>query len=257
MKIFNTTYNIESNINKKIVLISDLHYYNKKNIFILNKVLDKIKIINPDYVCIAGDIIDHSTVFDLDLLIDWLIKLSSFYKTIVVIGNHEYYVNKKDKIYNLDNSFIEKISNINNLYFLNNKSIIIDNINFIGLDLGKEYYINNSVNININTYIKKDCYNILLCHSPMNIDKIINNDIDLVLCGHMHGGLVPKIFRKIIKNYGIIDPNKKLFPKYVYGLKNINKTNLITTSGITVLSHSNLLKFLNFIYSSEIVIINF
>ena len=60
----------------------------------------------------------------------------------------------------------------------------------------------------------------------------------------------------LFKSYGIIDPNKKLFPKYVYGLKQINKTNLITTSGITVLSHSNSLKFLNFIYSSEIVTIN-
>ena len=256
MKIFNTTYNIESNINKKIVLISDLHYFNKKNIFILNKVFDKIKIINPDYVCITGDIIDHSTVFDLDLLINWLIKLSSKYKTVVVIGNHEYYVNKKEKIFNLDNSFIEKLSNINNLYFLNNKNIIIDNINFIGLDLGKEYYINKTINININNLIKKGYYNILLCHSPINIDKIINDNINLVLCGHMHGGLIPKCFRKIIKKAGIIDPNKKLFPKYVYGLKRINKISIITTSGITVLSHFNLLRLFNFIYSSEIVIIN-
>ena len=200
MKIFNTTYNIESNLNKKIVLISDLHYYNKKNIIILNKVFDKIKIINPNYVCITGDIIDRSTVFDLDILINWLVKLSSAYKTFVVLGNHEYYVNKKEKIFNLDNSFIEKMSNINNLYFLNNKNIVIDNINFIGLNFGKEYYTNNLLNVNLNNYVKKEYYNILLCHSPIDIDKIINNDISLILCGHMHGGLTPRFIQKLWNN---------------------------------------------------------
>jgi len=101
-------------------------------------------------------------------------------------------------------------------------------------------------------------YNILLCHSPINISKeeIINNiNVDLVLCGHMHGGIVLRILRPIFKTGGFISPQKKLFPKYAYGNIKVNKTNIITTSGIKVLSKRYINKLTN-LFPSEIAIIN-
>ena len=59
-KIIKKNYDIESKINKKIVLLSDIHYYNKKDIKKLNKILKKIQSINPDYICISGDLIDEA-----------------------------------------------------------------------------------------------------------------------------------------------------------------------------------------------------
>ena len=78
-------------------------------------------------------------------------------------------------------------------------------------------------------------------------------NIDLVLCGHMHGGLVPRFLRKIFKNSGLINPSKKLFPKNVYGKIIKQKSSIIITSGITVVSHLNSFRILKNFFASEIV----
>ena len=256
MKIINKYYNINK-LNKTIVLISDIHYYDKKDIYLLNKVLDNIKHINPDYVCIAGDITDKSYVNDEDYLINWLKKLSNNYKTIGILGNHEYYIDKKEKDFGLNNALFDKLKNIDNLYLLQNNNVLIDNINFIGLDLGIKYYFNeNKSNIDINKYIDNKHSNVLLCHSPEDIDDIINGkNIDLVLCGHMHGGIVPRILRPLFKTRGIISPTRKFFPQYAYGLKKVGGTCVITSNAIRVISHINKFYMFRFLFSSEIVVI--
>lgn len=264
MKIRNKVYNISDKLNKKIVLISDIHYYNKKDIIKLNKVLDNIKNIKPDYICISGDTLDNANVKNFDLLKEWLNKLSNICIVIMVLGNHEFYKDKKNKIFEFNKNYINKIKKINNLYLLDNDNLIIDDINFIGITLPIKHYMNNmECEEEFKTYIKniktKDkYYNILLCHSPVNISKeqiIKNIDVDLVLCGHMHGGIIPNFLRGIFKTKGLISPYRKLFPKNVYGNIKIGKKHIIITSGITVLSRGHFI-FFNNVFSSEIVEIN-
>ena len=257
MKIINKNYKINSKLNKKICLISDLHYLNKKDIKRLYYVLDSIKKTKPDYICIPGDIIDKSKIFDEDLFINWLKELSKISKIVISIGNHEFYVNKSKKIFILNYKLLNKISKINNVYLLNNKNVEIDNINFIGLTLPIQFYWNSKNNINnlMNRFdIDSKYYNILLCHSPINILKnsFNNKNINLVLCGHMHGGVVPRFLRPIFKSNGIISPSKKLFPKHAYGKLKVNDTDIIITSGIKATPYN----ILNIFLRPEIVIIN-
>lgn len=264
MKIVNKTYDLSSNLNKSIVLISDIHYYEKEQINHLNKVLDNIKKINPDYICISGDIIDKANIPNFDDFIKWLNKLAKITKVIAVLGNHEFYVNKRKHEYKLNEFNIDRIKKTKNLYLLDNDNLILDNINFIGLTLPIEHYMyQNESKEDFKKYIKniksnKNYYNVLLCHSPINIveeDIIKELDINLVLCGHMHGGIVPNFLRKVLGHNGIISPSKSLFPKNVYGhIKKDNK-NIIITSGITMLAQSHLKQFNKFLYS-EIVKIN-
>lgn len=255
MKIRNKKYNIDNKLNKKIVLISDIHYENKKDIKILNNLLDNIKRIKPNYICIPGDIINKSYINDEDEFIKWLEKLSKITKVIISLGNHEFFINKYKKIFGLNKKLIDKISNINNVFLLDDKNIIIDNINFIGITIPMEYYEEKKYSDfikclkNIKTY--KKYYNILLCHSPMNIcdEKVLKKiNVDLILCGHMHGGVVPMFLRKICKNRGFISPYKKLFPKNAYGNIKIYKTNIIISSGIKVIPF----KILNY-FAPEVV----
>ena len=85
---------------------------------------------------------------------------------------------------------------------------------------------------------KKGKYNILLCHSPIDIctkEYLENSNIDLVLCGHMHGGVLPNFLRKVVKNGGIITPERKPFPKNCYGYIKVCNTEVIISSGITVI----------------------
>lgn len=264
MKIVNKKYNLSNKLNKKIVLISDMHYYSKKDIKRLNDVLDNIKKINPDYICISGDILDRANVHDFDLLIKLLKKLSSITKVIMTLGNHEFYFNKRKKVYKLNDEYINKIKKIENLYFLDNENKIIDNINFIGLILPiKHYMFSNESEEEFKNYIKniktdKKYYNVLLCHSPVNISKkeiLSKTNVDLVLCGHMHGGVVPRFLRFLFGTKGLVSPQKRLFPKNVYGNIKVENKNVIITSGIKVLSESHF-PFMGYVYSSEIVEIN-
>lgn len=251
MRITNKTYIIKDNIDTNIVLISDIHYKDKRDIKYLNKVLNCIKKINPSYICIPGDLTDKTYINDDNYLIDWLNELSSICKVIISIGNHEFCIDKKKKLYGFNKELFDKIKSINNLYVLNNDSVVLDNINFIGVTLPFEHYYYNKESIeSFNKYfnIKSNSkyYNILLCHTPFNI---INTkiDVDLILCGHAHGGIVPRFLRFIFKNNGLISPQKRLFPKNVYG----HIKNIIITSGISVLPKK--LGILTYLFSGEVV----
>ncbi len=242
MKIINKFYNIDNKLNKNIVLISDLHYQDKKDIKVLNNLLDNIKKLKPDYICIPGDITDKSIIKDEKEFINWFKKLTKISRVIISLGNHEFYIKKYRKIYGLNKELLKKISNIENVYLLDNENITIDNINFIGLTIPMQYYKeikhNNFYKCLNNLKINEKYYNILLCHSPINIcnKEILKNiSIDLILCGHMHGGIVPKSMRKIFKHNGLISPNKKLFPKYAYGNLKICNTEIIISSGIKII----------------------
>ena len=243
MKIINKFYNVNNKLNKNIVLISDLHYQDKKDIKVLNNLLDNIKKLKPDYICIPGDITDKAFIKDEEEFIIWLKKLSKVSKVIISLGNHDFYINKYRKLYGQNKELLKKISNIKNIYLLDDQNIIIDNINFIGLTIPMKYYketykSNDFYKYLDNLNINKKYYNILLCHSPLNIcNKQIlkNRNIDLILCGHMHGGIVLKCMRKLFKQRGLISPNKRLFPKNVYGNLKICNTNIIISSGIKVI----------------------
>ena len=112
MKITNKIYNINGNINTKLVLISDIHYYNKSNIKVLNKILDLLRKINPNYICIPGDIIDNSNILDEKYLIEWLRKLANISKVIISVGNHEYYIDKKNNKFGANIKLMNKIKKI-------------------------------------------------------------------------------------------------------------------------------------------------
>lgn len=264
MKIVNKTYNLGSNLNKSIVLISDLHYYDEKQLKHFNNILNNIKKLKPDYICITGDIIDTAKIPNFKGIEKWLEKLATITKVIMVLGNHEYYINRPKDIYGLNDDYINKIKNIENLYLLDNNNLILDNINFIGLSLPIEHYMfEKESEEDFKKYMqniksKEEYYNILLCHSPINIvkDNIIKDiDVDLILCGHTHGGVVPWFLRGIFGTNGIISPSKSLFPKKCYGRIKKDNKNIIITSGITMLAPSHL-KLVNKSLYSEVVKIN-
>ena len=77
-------------------------------------------------------------------------------------------------------------------------------------------------------------YRVLLMHSPVCIK---NNEIknklskyDLILCGHMHNGVILPGLDELLKNNGgLIAPRKGLFPKYARGI--IKDKNIVVISG--------------------------
>ena len=269
-RIIKKNYDVEAKLNKKIVILSDIHYYSKKDIKKLNKVLKKLEFIKPNYICIPGDLIDEAKINDKELLLEWLTKLSKICKVIISVGNHELFITKKH-IPTFNTGLIEQIKNIDNIIYLDNEIYNDSNINFIGITLPIDYYYkyNEDSEYFIKYFNEKfnkidNKYNILLCHSPISIankeviDKLkIGKKINLVLSGHMHGGITPNWLKKLLKGRGLISPRRKILEKNCYGLNKINNTNFVISSGITVASHINSFRFLDIFFSSEISVINF
>lgn len=267
MKIKINKYNISNEYKKRIILISDIHYYKKENLKVLNEVLDNIKKLNPDYICIAGDIIDDNNIKDKELLVEWFKKLSKVSKVLIGLGNHDFnYNGKMTKKY--DTCLFKKIDNIKNIYVLDSKIYTDSRINFIGATLPYEYYDLKEDEDELVYYMNKkfnkldNNFNIMLVHSPAVIAnrKVMkklkcHKNLDLVLCGHMHGGLNFEFMNKILKGRGLISPKSQLFGKYCNGIYNIDNTKVIISTGITKLAKSHKIALLNNIYSSEIVVI--
>lgn len=267
LKINIEEYSFKSNFNSRIVLLTDIHYDSKRNIKHLYKVLDSIYKINPNYICISGDFINRTDLSDADLFFKWLGDLSKICKIIIGIGNHDIsQFNVRHDCRRED--LFDEIKKISNVYLLDNEMYEDKNINFIGLTFPWEYYyIDGERHDLAKKYIdktlkaRKGKYNILLCHSPysitMNDDIKLFNECDLILSGHMHAGCVFKTFRKILNGRGIISPvpsSRRFFQRNMYGY--IKEKNLIISSGITKLSDNTLIRGLNCLFDSEIVVIN-
>ena len=104
----------------------------------------------------------------------------------------------------------------------------------------------------------------LLCHPPKNIfntwpDNSYLSQFDLILTGHMHSGMMPYFLRKQTYGRGLVDPHKKLLPKYAYGYLNNNNCALLISGGVTKIPNSldfGNHKIFGTIYPSELEIFN-
>ena len=231
----------------KLFCITDMHYtfYSDKKFGLLIDVIGKE---NPDFIIFTGDLIDSVNSIDhesLEKLYLFFKSITKKYKVIFIKGNHDI----KD-IYRLNfdiNYFFNKLSKLKNFCYLNNKKCEFNNICFYGIEMDDEYYYTFKENVykklvdGINSNMVKDNkYNILLFHSPIllfkdevlkSINKIDN--IDLILCGHMHNGLVPSFLDFGKNRFGFLSPGKKVMAVYSRNMKVFNKTKLLVLYPLT------------------------
>lgn len=263
--MINHYYKIKDKYHKKIALLSDIHYSKHYDETIFYKIIQNLKQHEPNYICVAGDIIDDSKTLDDEVLknrlIDFFKKLSLISPVFFIIGNHDMTEFKNNEAYyKYNRDFFSSLNKLPNITFLENNSETIDDINFIGMNTNFEYYqktkektvdaLNNDFK-NLEKYIKKGKYNILLFHSPINILKVDNIEkIDLVLSGHMHNGLVFKFLDKK-GNRGLVGPFINFFPVLARGMKK-DKTTLIISSGIIKLSYHTKISKFNKLYDMHI-----
>jgi len=271
--IKNKYYSIGNN-KKRIALLADIHYSKNYNNTLFDEIISNLKSNNPDYICISGDVVDSADVLlDESLgknLKKFIISLSLIAPVIIVKGNHdETFFDNKKEVYLSSDVWFSNLNNLKNVYYLDNKNLIKDNISFFGINLDFDFYYNKN-HEDFNFFIKEidsklkeidtQKYNILLCHTPSSIlnkevlkkSKNINK-FDLVLSGHMHNGLVFDLFDKI-GNRGIVGPYYKFLPKFSRGHISLKKINLIITGGIIKFAYSSpkIFNKFNFLFKSSI-----
>lgn len=197
----------------KIVMISDIHLSNISAKWYWRKVVREINDIEPDFIAIAGDMIDNDTKqINEAEYIDIFSGLKSKNGVYSVLGNHEYYGKVEKNI-----KFIEKC----NINLLQDDFKIIDDVNIVGRN--DRHFKNRKKLQDIMINIDKTKYTILIDHTPNNLKDAKENNIDLKLSGHTHNG--------------------QFFPwnmvtKYMYevdrGLLTKGSTNYIVSSGIGI-----------------------
>ena len=96
-------------------------------------------------------------------------------------------------------------------FFGNNKKLEL-NDNFIEDNLGK---------------INENEYNILLAHTPFFFEKYAKWGADLILAGHVHGGII-----RIPFIGGVLSPNREFFPKYDWGKYEKDNSTMILNKGL-------------------------
>lgn len=223
--ITNNNFPVEFN-NYKIVQISDFH--NTKSKRLAKDLVKEIKNQKPDIIVLTGDLIDANKEH-MDISIDFIKEINNTAPIYFVTGNHEASIN--------DYSELKNKLEENNVTILDNESQVIkkksSEINIIGISDPTMKHSHYETDENIIEFeldsidYNKDNYTILLSHRPELFEIYVDNDINLVLTGHAHGGQI-----RIPFIGGLIAPNQGLFPKYTNGKIEQDDTTMIVSRGI-------------------------
>lgn len=239
----------------RVAVISDLHgkEYGKDN----SRLLNKISVQKPDAIFVVGDMLkDSDTDTCFSKTTNLLNELSDIAPVYFSYGNQE-------KEY--DGDIIDKFINT-----ISENGVIVLDDTFVDCEIGgqkiriggtmghafpfgrtMEEFESSKEYIFLKDTEKTDSPTIVLAHMP---DTFIFNgahnywsNIDLVVSGHTHGGVIRFPFAG-----GLYSPMQGLFPEYDYGFYMLGeKMQLVITSGLS--GYKLIPRFLNL---PEICILN-
>ena len=201
----------------KICFVSDLHNFACTPIF-----FDDIKEYGPDVILLGGDTILAVAGRSQEHAYDFLEKVSKIAPTYTALGNHEYRAKIDPGQYGDMYKEFEEKANEFNIRILSNDSYYFEenNIKVSASEIDRFYYKKFIKKHMPDDYIESlvgkleaDKYNILLAHNPDYFDNYNAYGSDLILSGHLHGGLI-----RLPLLHGIAHPGIKLFPKHSGGV---------------------------------------
>lgn len=242
-------YSIRTDKIKKqttFAFITDLHNcnYGKDN----DKIIAAIKKEKPDFLIIGGDLIvgkrnvgQCETEKYFNNAVSFLHGISGEFPILYTYGNHETRIKNRREINPLYDTYIEQIKTLleeQKITFLNDNVWSDKNIIVAGLEVDDEAYDDNNcfdreklerlMSLADEKQPTVDCcFRILVSHPPDFFDLYAEEDVDLILCGHIHGGTV-----RLPGIGGVVSRKYKLFPKYSYGMYKKNGRKMILTGGL-------------------------
>lgn len=221
----------------KFVFLSDLHnrQYGDKNETLFNDIVR----LEPDFIVFGGDMITSCMEkwCDYSDTLAFIKRLADLYPVYYGMGNHEERLKRRPEKFPQGEyeRLTESLKKINAPIIDNDKIILNElGITIYGINIEHRFYqkvITKTLPIG---YIKdklgdinKDTYNILIAHNPEHFKTYSDWGADLVLSGHVHGGII-----RLPLLGGVISPALKLFPKYDGGLFTQNASNMVLSRGI-------------------------
>ncbi|MGN0306705.1 MAG: metallophosphoesterase [Lachnospiraceae bacterium] len=230
------SYHLKSKkINKpyRFVLLADLHNksYGRGN----EKLLERIRYLQPEAIFMAGDMLTAKAGCAYDNTIDLINSLSADYPVYFSMGNHESRLcNRREAYGDLWDIFEEKLTEAGVVLLRNQQQKTKENIQISGLEIDRRFYSHFKLELMSQEYLNQTLgkadrsrYQILLAHNPDYFDRYAAWGADLVLAGHVHGGIM-----RLPLLGGVISPALKLFPRYDGGMFRQGESVMILSRGL-------------------------
>lgn len=211
----------------RIAHVSDLHNseMGKNN----EQLLALLKEAKPDMIAMTGDLIDSRRT-NVDIALQFAEKAMQIAPCYYVTGNHEARVSEYDDLKNgLTELGVTVLDDARVSLEQNREILTILGIN--DPSFKTDYLFGNDASVT-ETQLQKltnenDGFTVLLSHRPELFEVYADNNIDLALSGHAHGGQFRLPFIG-----GLVAPHQGFFPKYDAGLYTYGSTTMIVSRGI-------------------------
>ncbi len=219
----------------KAIVIADLHNkcYGKDNAVLL----DAIKECNPDFILVVGDIPTAKKGKSLKTAISFMQELAKNYPIYYGNGNHEHRMKLYPETYGDMAERYEEGLQAAGIKRLVNENVFLPEagIRIFGSEIDPYYYKRFGVRYMEPEYLESilgkpggDEYTVLIAHNPDYFPNYASWGADLVLSGHVHGGMV----RVPFWGKGVVSPNIRLFPKYDGGIFKRDKSVMLLSRGL-------------------------
>jgi len=191
----------------RILHLTDLHL--ESNGAAVDWILETMRREKPDVIAMTGDYVNNMTA-GWEAFTRLAEQLDAPFGVLAVIGNYD----SRDPF--------EACSRIVTLHgFTRSLNIRGKNINFCGRSFAP-----GSSTVQRLSSIPPADYTVMLYHTPELIDVAAENNVDLFLCGHTHGGQVRLPF------YGAVVTLSDTGKKYEAGMYNVGKMTAYVGRGI-------------------------
>lgn len=220
--------------NCRIVFLSDLHNkeYGAGNVRLLQAIEEQ----KPDLILVGGDMLTAKAGASFQKAVTFLLKCAERYPVYYAMGNHEYRI----RIYpeNYDTMYQDYMGNFaeSGIRFLDNESCLLPEygIRLTGLTIGRTYYKRFTKGKLGEGYLREtvgraddSSCQILLAHNPDFFPDYAVWKADLVLAGHVHGGVA-----RIPGYKGLVSPSLLPFPRYDGGLFEEGGSRMVVSRGL-------------------------
>lgn len=204
----------------RVAALSDIHAaeFGGDNARLIQAVRDA----KPDIIAVTGDLIDDDNQGEIvRMLMTGLVKIAPVY---YVTGNHEW---SSNGLYEL-----KQILSDCGVIYLSNDYVRLtrgdDSIIIAGIDDPNGRYDQKTPGELITEIrgAEGDLYILLLAHRN-EIEDYALLDVDTVLCGHAHGGIIRLPFLG-----GLIGNDRTLFPKYTEGVYSEGGMDMVVSRGL-------------------------
>lgn len=219
----------------RVVFLSDLHnkQYGRDNA----RLLQAIEEAQPDAVLIGGDMINGRPGEKLDKVVTLLRSLKEKYPVYYANGNHEHRIKLYPETYgDAAEKYAAALEELGIAPMVNSHVQLPESgLVIYGSEIDKYYYKRFTVPVMPQNYLPEllgrpdpSYYTVLLAHNPDFFPGYADWGADLVLSGHVHGGIV----RVPIWGKGLLSPNVRFFPKYDGGVYREKQSTMILSRGL-------------------------